>query len=37
MSLAMNLFLGRENDYKEFAIKHRVDVFDVTASTVEVE
>lgn len=30
MSLCMNLYLGRENDYKAFALKHVEDIFGVT-------
>lgn len=33
MSLKMNLFLGRENNYKEFALKH-IEMFDINATEV---
>lgn len=33
MSLKMNLFLGRENNYKEFALKH-IEMFDINATEI---
>lgn len=30
MSLCMNLYLGKENDYKAFALKHADDIFGIT-------
>ncbi len=36
-SLAINLYIGRENDYKTFAIKHQKDIFKIDDVTFDVE
>jgi hypothetical protein len=35
MSLLMNLYLGKENDYKKFSINHMKDIFHIDDEIVD--